>query len=81
MRACVRNDDGGCSGWFVVVQGLRQGCVLSPLLLKVFFAARLLVTLERFSKDADTLADLIHLQERPSNVGPETALECMRRVI
>ena len=52
MRACVRSDDGRCSEWFEVAQGLRQGCVLSPLLFNVIFAAVLLVVLERFSKDA-----------------------------
>ena len=62
-------------------QGLCQGCVLSPLLLNVFFAAILFVVLERFTKDAGILADLIHLQKQPSNVGPETALECVRRAI
>ena len=30
MRACVRPDDGVCSDWFEVGQGLRHGCVLSP---------------------------------------------------
>ena len=35
MRACVRSDDGRCSEWFEVAQGLRQGCVLSPLLFNV----------------------------------------------
>ena len=35
--------------------------------------------IERFNKDAGILADLIHLQEQPSKIGPETALECVRR--
>ena len=81
MRACVRSDDGRCSQWFEVAQGLRQGCVLSPLLFHVFFAAILRIVLERFSKDAGILADLVHLHEQPSKFGPETALECVRRAI
>ena len=39
MRACVRLDDRVCSGWFAVEQGLRQGCVLAPLLSNICFAA------------------------------------------
>ena len=37
--------------------------------------------MERFSKDAGILADLIRLKERPSKVGPETVLECVQRAI
>ena len=43
-RACVRND-GRCSEWLEVAQGLRQGCVLSPLLFNVFFGTILLAAL------------------------------------
>ena len=81
MRVCLRNDDSRCSEWFEVAQGLRQGCVLSPLLFNVFFAAIFLVALEKSSKDAGIPADLIHLQEQPSKVNPEMALECVRRTI
>ena len=80
MRACgMMTAD--AREWFEVAQGLRQGCVLSPLLFNVLFAAILLVALERLSEDADTLVDLVHLQEQPSKVGPETALECVGRAI
>ena len=83
MRVCVRNDDGQCLEEFEVAKGLRQGCVLSLLLFNVFLATILLVALliERFSEDADILEDLTHLQEQPSKVGPETALECVQPVI
>ena len=66
MRACVRNDGGVCSEWFEVARGLRQGCELAPLL---------------FSEDANILADLVHLKKQPRKVGPETALECVRRAV
>ena len=65
MKACVRNDNGVCSDWFEVAQGLRQGCMLSPLLSNVLVAARLLVALliERFSENVGILADLAHFQD------------------
>ena len=55
--------------------------MLAPLLLNIFFAAMLLVALQRFSEDADILADLVHLKEQSGKVGPETALECVRRAV
>ena len=47
----------------------------------VFFAAILLVALEKFSKDADILAYLVQLQEQPAKVGHEMTLECARRAV
>ena len=61
--------------------GAPSGMRPFPLLFNVFFAAILLFALERFSKDADIFADLIHLQEQLSKVSPETVLECVRRAI
>ena len=80
MRACVRNDDGVCSERFDVTQRLRQKCVLATLLFNIFFAAMLLVALQRFSEDADILADLVHLKQS-GKVDSEMELECVRRAV
>ena len=64
-----------------VSQGLRQECVLSPLLLRVFFVAILLVALERFSEEAYVLQELPSLKDQPSMVGPETVQDCAWRAI
>ena len=61
MRAYVRLGDGVCSKWFVE-QGLRQGCVLAPLLFNTFFAAVLNVAYTRFKANKDMVDALVHIQ-------------------
>ena len=45
MRVRVQLNDGDFLPWFNVCQGLRQGCVLSPLSFNIIFAAVIIVVL------------------------------------
>ena len=57
MRASVQLDDGEFSAWSNVCQGLRQECELSPLLFSIFFAAVIIVVLQRFAEDPLIVSD------------------------
>ena len=72
--------DRDLSDWFEVTQGLREGCVLSPLLLKIFFTAATEVVLVRFREDDKILKDLVYLEEE-AGVGAGTPLERARRAV
>ena len=47
----------------------------SPLLFNIFFAAVLNVVLQRFSEEPVILAELVHLKEPSTSMGPEPAME------
>ena len=81
MRACVRPDGGVCSDWLEVKQELRQECVVSPLLFDIYFAAVLNVVLQRSSEDSAILTELVHLKKPPTSMGPEPAMDYVRRVV
>ena len=81
MRDRVCMDDGKLSKWFEVTQGLRQRCVLSPLLFNIFFAAVMEVVLQRFSDDDTILEDLVFLDEGSGGGPDETLLDRVRRAV
>ena len=81
MKACARSRDGTFLKPFDVNQGVRQGCVLCPLLFNIFIAAVLTVVLQTFREDVDILAEIAHLQEQPRETRPESPIDCVRRAV
>ncbi len=61
MRAAVRFGD-ETSEWFEVDKGLRQGCVLAPLLFNLFFTAVLNVAVQEFMSDEQVMKDLVSIK-------------------
>ena len=47
----------------------------------IFFAAVLNVVLQRFSEEPAILAELVHLKEPSTSMGPEPAMDYVRRVV
>ena len=84
MRARVCTDDGEHSEWFGITQGLRQECVLSPLLFNIFFDDVTHAVVVRFSVDPDIVRDLVHfeedLEENAAGVSSDP-LTCVRRAV
>ena len=55
--------------------------MLSPLLFNTFFAAVLNVVLQRFSEEPAILAELVHLKEPSTSMGPVPAMDYVRRAV
>ena len=55
--------------------------VLSTLLYNIVFAAVLTGVLQRFSEDTVILAEMVHLEEPPTSMGPEPAMNYVRRAM
>ena len=80
-KACVRSSDDTCSKPFDVNQGLRKGCMPSPLLFNIVITAVLIVVLQMFSEDVDILAELVQLQEQPRETRPELPTDYVHRAV
>ena len=52
-----------------------------PLLFKIFFAAVLNVVHQKFSEEPAILAELVHLKEPSTSIGPESAMDYVRRAV
>ena len=71
MQVCVRLDDRVFSRWFAVEQGIRQECVLAPLVFNIFFAAVINVAYVRFKADKYIMGALVYLRKKNGEGGRE----------
>ena len=79
MIVCVRPDNGVCSDRVEAKQGLRQRCLLFPLLFNIYFAVVLTVVLQIFSQDTAILAELVHLRKPPTSMALEPVMDYVCR--
>ena len=77
----MRPDDGVCSDWFQVDWSKDYGkdAYYPRVCSTSSFAAVLNVVLQRFSEDPAILAELVHLKEPSTSIGPEPAMDYVRR--
>ena len=80
MSARVQLDDGDFFTWFNVCQGLRQGCVLPPLVLNLLFATAIIIAaLQSFAVTSLIVLELVYLDDLPKDKdGPGNSLEIVR---
>ena len=62
-------------------QGIRQRCVIFPLLLNNIFTAELAVVLQRFREDTVIFAELVYLKKPPTSTAPDLAIHSVNRVM
>ena len=55
--------------------------MLSPLLFNIFFAVVLNVVVQRFREKPAIFAELVHLKGPSTSVGPEPAMDYVRRAV
>ena len=62
-------------------QGVRQRCVIFPLLLNNIFTAEVTVVLQRFGEDGVIFSELVYLKELPTSMAPDLAIHSVNHVM
>ena len=81
MQTCMQLDDEMCSGWFACIKGLRQKCLLPPLLFIVFFAVVIHVAYTRVKVDKYIMDTLVHLTRKSGAGGRARATTGMLALV